>query len=323
MDLNAARILADSLIAAHIPTKGFHFDFDNAENRLGLCNFKLKRISMGRVYVLSEDEAGVTQTLLHEIGHAIAGPAAKHGPRWYAAARSIGYTGKSHGSNPAATAKRDAAIEYALSQVEAVKGRTTGQFLPGERVKAPTFTGIFVTARVKNASVWDEARQKTWAVPLTALSRVGGLSARDEQVAVARAAGMSVAGITSGPLRIGETVRTKPGFKQVTAVVFGIEKPAGRSRTRRIKMVLPDGVCYTTNESNLVRVATGTAAVGAGTPGPVPVVFTRGTPVTINYPKSKWHGSSGVIEKVNAKTIKVTLASGETLVATKSLLIAA
>lgn len=324
MELTAARTLAEKLIAEHIPTKGFQFEFDNAQNRLGLCDFARKRISMGRVYVESETIEGVTQTLLHEIGHAMAGPSAKHGPRWYTAARSIGYIGKSHGDNPAATAKHEAALEYALSQVDAMKDRTSGQFLPGERVQGNRISGIFIEARVKNALVWDEAKQKTWSIPLTAIARIGGHSAHDEQIAAARAASATVADITTGPLRIGETVNMKPGFKPLTAIVYGFESPKARSRVRRVRIVVDNGDHYVTNETNLVRVVTkGARATSSAAVASKELSLTRGTPVVINYPKSKWHRAAGVIEKVNPKTIKVKLETGEVLNAPKSFLVAA
>ena len=68
------------------------FAFLEAERRLGDCRFEDRLIRIGRGHALDAGEAEVRDTILHEIAHALAGPEARHGPAWKAAARRIGAT---------------------------------------------------------------------------------------------------------------------------------------------------------------------------------------------------------------------------------------
>ncbi len=68
------------------------FAFLEAERRLGDCHFEDRLIRIGRGHALDAGEAEVRDTILHEIAHALAGPEARHGPAWKAAARRIGAT---------------------------------------------------------------------------------------------------------------------------------------------------------------------------------------------------------------------------------------
>lgn len=116
MDLNDAETLAHDLMAAHgLDRLGWTFAFDSATRRMGLCRYAPRRISMSRHYVSHADEKSVRNTVLHEIAHAKAGPAAKHGPRWRAVAVSLGATPRACGENPYAT--RDAALQANLTAV--------------------------------------------------------------------------------------------------------------------------------------------------------------------------------------------------------------
>ena len=68
------------------------FAFLEAERRLGDCHFQDRVIRIGRAHALDASEAEIRDTVLHEIAHALAGPEARHGPQWKAAARRIGAT---------------------------------------------------------------------------------------------------------------------------------------------------------------------------------------------------------------------------------------
>lgn len=108
MKLNQAENLALQLMEQHhLLQKGWTFKFDSAKARLGKCNYTAKVISISR-YMTEADTTGdtVSQTLLHEIAHAILpiydqrGVKIGHGPIWKAKAASIGYTGKRLALNP-------------------------------------------------------------------------------------------------------------------------------------------------------------------------------------------------------------------------------
>ena len=85
---------AEALIALHLDTDVWSFGFDNAKTRGGQCNHSTKRITVSRHLAARFDDDEIHQVLLHEVAHALAGPAAGHGPRWRAIAGDLGYVGK-------------------------------------------------------------------------------------------------------------------------------------------------------------------------------------------------------------------------------------
>ncbi len=91
-ELHRVRTWAEALIALHLDNS-WSFAFDNAKRRAGLCDYTRKRISVSRYLAARYDDDENHQTLLHEVAHALAGPAAGHGARWRATARDLGYVG--------------------------------------------------------------------------------------------------------------------------------------------------------------------------------------------------------------------------------------
>ena len=91
-ELGRVQHWADALIAMHLDDS-WSFAFDNAKRRAGLCDFTRKRISVSRYLTARYDDDTNHQTLLHEVAHALAGPAAGHGARWKKIASDIGYVG--------------------------------------------------------------------------------------------------------------------------------------------------------------------------------------------------------------------------------------
>jgi predicted SprT family Zn-dependent metalloprotease len=92
-ELERVKTWANALIALHLDPTQWSFGFDNAKKRAGQCNFASKRITLSRYHAASGDDDDIHQTLLHEIAHAMVGPAAGHGPRWQSTAAHIGYVG--------------------------------------------------------------------------------------------------------------------------------------------------------------------------------------------------------------------------------------
>jgi predicted SprT family Zn-dependent metalloprotease len=93
MDLNKAHLLANYLIAKHgIGEQGWKFRFDNARRRFGCCMYRSKTITLSKQLTLLNDEKEVTNTILHEIAHALT-PGHHHDWVWKAKAREIGCTG--------------------------------------------------------------------------------------------------------------------------------------------------------------------------------------------------------------------------------------
>lgn len=91
-ELEQVRERANALIATHLDD-GWTFAFDNAKRRAGLCDYAARRISMSRYLTVRYDDDTNEQTLLHEIAHALCGPAAGHGAQWKRVARAIGCRG--------------------------------------------------------------------------------------------------------------------------------------------------------------------------------------------------------------------------------------
>lgn len=66
--------------------------FNKRKRAAGLCRYRTKRIEIS-LYHLNDEWSSVRNTILHEIAHAKAGSAAKHGPLWKATAIALGCTG--------------------------------------------------------------------------------------------------------------------------------------------------------------------------------------------------------------------------------------
>jgi predicted SprT family Zn-dependent metalloprotease len=93
VDLTRARQLAYSLFARHGLT-GWRLVFDNAKTRAGVCRFDVKQIGLSRPLISLYDVEQVTDTVLHEIAHALTGPGHGHDRAWRATARRIGCSGE-------------------------------------------------------------------------------------------------------------------------------------------------------------------------------------------------------------------------------------
>jgi predicted SprT family Zn-dependent metalloprotease len=70
--------------------KTWTFKWDNAYRRFGVCNYWNRTIGMSKKLVAINGEAEVTDTILHEIAHALAPRGANHGEEWKAVCRRIG-----------------------------------------------------------------------------------------------------------------------------------------------------------------------------------------------------------------------------------------
>jgi len=92
--LDRVRRWADALIALHLDPAVWTFGFDNARTRAGLCDYRAKRITVSRHLAARYEDDEIHQVLLHEVAHALAGPAAGHGAHWKKTAAELGYEGK-------------------------------------------------------------------------------------------------------------------------------------------------------------------------------------------------------------------------------------
>ena len=67
----------------------WHFEFDAATTRLGLCRFKTRTISLSRRLTEVNTRETVLDTILHEIAHALQ-PLAGHGRIWKLQCMALG-----------------------------------------------------------------------------------------------------------------------------------------------------------------------------------------------------------------------------------------
>ena len=91
MDLKELEAIAVRELKAN-GLRGWTFGLTGTKRRLGVCKYQAKRIEITEYHVRNNPPSTVLDTLRHEIVHAIAGSAAKHGPAWKAVAVRLGAT---------------------------------------------------------------------------------------------------------------------------------------------------------------------------------------------------------------------------------------
>ena len=91
MNITNAESLALIAMSEHgLISEGWTFSFDRAKRRFGVCKHRTKQISLSRELTLLNDESQVTDTILHEIAHALCGPRNGHNGVWRMKCREIG-----------------------------------------------------------------------------------------------------------------------------------------------------------------------------------------------------------------------------------------
>ncbi|WIM99308.1 SprT-like domain-containing protein [Actinoplanes oblitus] len=93
MDLIEARGLAAGLMARHGLTR-WRLTFDDAKTRAGVCRMERREIGLSRPLIRLYSAEQVTETVLHEIAHALAGPGHGHDATWREIAVRIGCSGR-------------------------------------------------------------------------------------------------------------------------------------------------------------------------------------------------------------------------------------
>jgi predicted SprT family Zn-dependent metalloprotease len=88
-----AKQLANQLMDEHLDGgfyEGWKFAWSNRKRGYGHVNYTRKILYLSRPLTVLNDYDQVRDTILHEIAHVLAGPAANHGPYWKRVARSLG-----------------------------------------------------------------------------------------------------------------------------------------------------------------------------------------------------------------------------------------
>jgi predicted SprT family Zn-dependent metalloprotease len=70
------------------------FQFDNGRKRAGCCRYATQVISLSYAFAKQASQEEITDTILHEIAHALVGKAHNHDEVWRTKAREIGCSGR-------------------------------------------------------------------------------------------------------------------------------------------------------------------------------------------------------------------------------------
>jgi predicted SprT family Zn-dependent metalloprotease len=91
MDLNAVQALTEKKMAEHgLSYRGWRFKWLRAKHTFGVCDYSDRFICISQPLSQINDEEAVTQTILHEIAHALVGPGHGHDKVWKEKCRQIG-----------------------------------------------------------------------------------------------------------------------------------------------------------------------------------------------------------------------------------------
>lgn len=85
--------------------KGWTFEISNQKRRVGECNHRRKVIRYSQHFMDKTPSESITDTLLHEIAHALVGPGYGHGNHWKYAAKLIGANPERMCNDAVSTAK--------------------------------------------------------------------------------------------------------------------------------------------------------------------------------------------------------------------------
>lgn len=83
---------ARQLLEHHgLASQGWTFRWDRSKKRAGACRHTSKVISLSRpIFSIEENQREAVETILHEIAHALVGPAENHGVKWQRKAIELG-----------------------------------------------------------------------------------------------------------------------------------------------------------------------------------------------------------------------------------------
>jgi predicted SprT family Zn-dependent metalloprotease len=95
MDIFEAKRLAESFMSKHgLITNGWKFRYNNRKRSAGICSYRHSTIELSLPLTRLSNVVDVTDTILHEIAHALVGHKHGHDAVWQRKAIEIGCNGK-------------------------------------------------------------------------------------------------------------------------------------------------------------------------------------------------------------------------------------
>ena len=296
METTAARALALSLMTQHgLIDLGWRFEFDNARKRLGQCRYTHRAISMSRHMVGAADTEQVTQTMLHEIAHALCpatdrfGKNVGHGPLWQAQAKKIGYTGKRTSENPSLVTATTVAAA-ALRPYTHIKTKSRVLMSSGRAGTVVKILQVNYRVRGDDGQMWT--------------ARFGTVTLMDEQsLPTTLFVPKAPLPVSTGRAHVDITMGTRVQLRGGT--VGTVEKIA------RLNYHVRD------DAGQLWSVRIGTVTVVGNPPAgtvqfiPVtPTVVVRSGTIRITAPRNRYHGTLATIISVGTSRYKATMHDG-------------
>lgn len=109
----AVRMEAITLLADHgLWDQGWRFVFTNGKMQVGICKHREKQIGFSQHFLMKTEREDITDTLLHEIAHALVGGGHGHDSVWRRKAVEIGCNGnRTCGDEAVSTAKPNYMME--------------------------------------------------------------------------------------------------------------------------------------------------------------------------------------------------------------------
>ena len=132
--------------------------FNGGQRKLGECRARQKLILFSRAHAVNGAPGQVTDTVVHVVAHALAGPAAGHGPVWEAIAKRLGAIPKSCAPESDEARRTREATEAIFSIGDTVALIARGDIQ----------TGIIVRMNPKRARV--QCGHVMWSIPYARLS---------------------------------------------------------------------------------------------------------------------------------------------------------
>ena len=128
--------------------------FNSAKKYMGKCDYEKNEISLSRFHSINQTHEQVTDLILHEIAHALAGLEAGHGPKWKEIAVQLG-------ARPKACAETPNEI---LEKHQSVKNRVQVEDLVTFKDRqGRVLSGIVLRKNPKTATV--RTSSALWRVP--------------------------------------------------------------------------------------------------------------------------------------------------------------